>query len=267
MTKKIAIMGCGWLGLPLAEQLIKDGHTIHGSTTSEEKTGKLKEKGIHPFLISLSEDGIQGDASGFLEDMDALVINVPPGLRSGKKENYVKKMQHLHREIKASSVRKVIFVSSTSVYGDAEGEVTEQTPPAPVSESGRQLVASEKIFRQDADLKATIIRFGGLIGPDRHPITMLSGKQNLSNGNAPINLIHLTDCIRIITEILHKNWWNETFNGVYPQHPTKQDYYTETAIRKGLQPPEYVINRPKFGKKVLSYNLTNVKKFGFTTSL
>jgi len=267
MTNRIAIMGCGWLGLPLAKVLIADGYLINGSTTSTEKLGNLKDVGIHPYLISLTEDGIEGDINGLLSNVDALVINVPPKLRGGHKENYVKKMQLLHGAIRSSEVKKIIFVSSTSVYGDIDGKVTEETTPEPVTESGKQLVVSEDIFRKDNSLEATIIRFGGLIGPDRHPVTMLSGRKNLSNGNAAVNLIHLNDCIGIITEILKKNWWGETFNGVYPYHPTKQQYYTSKALGKGLQVPDYNAASEKKGKIVSSYTLTNVKDFKFTTTL
>lgn len=267
MSKKIAILGCGWLGLPLAKSLVKDGYQVHGSTTSEEKLAILKAEGIKPFLISLSADSIKGNIQGFLTDVDAIIVNVPPKLRSGKTENYVKKMHLLHGEIKKSQVRKTIFISSTSVYGDIDGDVTEKTIVQPSTESGKQLLASETIFRKDQDLDITIIRFGGLIGADRHPVTMLSGRKNLKNGNHPINLIHQDDCIRIICNILAKSWWNETFNGVYPYHPTKQKYYTSEALKKGLQIPDYDTNKQKNGKIVHSYNLTNVKNFRFTTSL
>ncbi len=266
-TSIIAIMGCGWLGLPLAKSLLKDGYRIHGSTTSVEKIEKLKDGGIHPFLISLSEDGIKGDIKGFFSNVDALVINVPPKLRGGNAENYVKKMGLLHDAIKSSPINKIIFVSSTSVYGNSDAEVTEKTAPEPTTESGRQLLASEDIFRNDPDLQATIIRFGGLIGPNRHPVTMLSGRKNLPNGNAPINLIHLNDCIRIIVGILKRNWWYETFNGVYPYHPKKQEYYTSKAREIGLQVPDYDTDSPSKGKIVSSYNLTEIKNFEFTTTL
>ena len=267
MNKRIAILGCGWLGLPLAEAFLADGYQINGSTTSDEKIGDLKKHGISPFLISLSEDNIEGNISGFLINVAMLVINVPPRLRGDNTENYVKKMQLLHDAIKKSSVRKVIFVSSTSVYGAISGDVTEETIPQPNTASGKQLLTSERIFRDDSELHTTIIRFGGLIGPNRHPVTMLSRRKKLSNGNAPINLIHLNDCIRIIIKILKKNWWCETLNGVYPYHPTKQEYYTSEALRKGLQVPDYVANSPKISKIVHSYNLTNVKDFRFTTTL
>jgi nucleoside-diphosphate-sugar epimerase len=52
--------------------------------------------------------------------------------------------------------------------------------------------------------KTTILRFGGLIGEDRNPIRFLAGRENLENPDAPINLIHQTDCIGIILRIIEK---------------------------------------------------------------
>lgn len=260
-------MGCGWLGLPLAISFIEDGHKVHGSTTSQEKIEQLKKERIVPTLISLTEKKIQGNIEKFLQDVDTMIINVPPKLRGGGKENYVKKIQLLHQEIKKASIRNIIFVSSTSVYGDLDGKVTESTSPKPVTESGKQLLEAEELFKKDADLRTTILRFGGLIGPDRHPIFMLSDRKNLSNGDAPINLIHLNDCIRIIKAILENSWWNEVINGVYPSHPSKQEYYTAQAKKRGLQTPDYKEYNAKKGKIICSKVLINVKKFKFTTTL
>ena len=267
MNKRIGVIGCGWLGFPLAISLINQGYKVNGSTTSVEKIKLLDKEGILPFLLSLHEDGIKGDISNFLKSIELLIVNIPPKLRAGNKENYVKKIQLLHSEIKKHTIKHVIFVSSTSIYGDLEGEVTEETIPKPNTESGKQLLAAEKIFKNDSKVETTIIRFGGLIGPNRHPITMLSRRQELPNGNHPINLIHLNDCIRILTAVLQNSWWNEVFNGVYPEHPSKEKYYTTEAKKRGLQIPDYKTNNPKKGKKVLSKSLLNVKKFKFTTSL
>lgn len=268
MSKTIGVIGCGWLGLPLAISFVKEEYAVHGSTTSKEKIAHLAKEGITPFVISLSEDEIKGDISGFLSRIDILVINMPPKLRGkGIKENYVKKMHLLHQEINKAEIDKVIFVSSTSVYGDIDGEVTEKTIPQPTTESGKQLLASEEIFRNDPTLKSTIIRFGGLIGPERHPVTMLSGRQGLSNGNAPINLIHLNDCINIIQTTINNNWWNAIFNGVYPYHPSKEKYYAQKALELGIQAPDYQIDNINKGKIVRSQALLNVKKYQFTTTV
>ena len=260
-------MGCGWLGLPLAKAFIEDGYLVRGTTTSEYKLGMLQKEGITPFLISLSEEKIVGNILGFLANVEVLVINIPPKFRGGNKENYVKKIQLLLESVKAAKTKKVIFVSSTSVYGNIEGEVTEETAPQPNTESGKQLLASENIFKNNPEIRTTIIRFGGLIGPDRHPVTILSGRKALNNGNHPVNLIHLNDCISIISSVIKQNWWDELFNGVYPFHPTKQEYYTIEAAKRGLKIPEYSNTSPHLGKKIDSRRLIHVKKYIFKTSI
>lgn len=267
MKHRIGILGCGWLGLPLAASFVKDGFDVDGTTTSEKKIAKLKNKAINPFLIRLSEDGIDGSITNFLSKTTILVINVPPKLRGDNAENYFQKIKLLHQAIKKSDVKKIIFVSSTSVYGDNRGDVTEATTPKPVTDSGKQLLACEELFRDDQELQTTIIRFGGLIGDDRHPANFLAGKKGLSNGSAPINLIHQVDCIRIIKSIVKEAWWNELFNAVYPHHPSKKEYYTRICLKKNLPIPDYLNDTSQVEKCVRSQRLITVKGFRFNTSI
>lgn len=260
-------MGCGWLGLAVAEKLIEEGYHVKGSTTSKTKIDLLKEKQIQPFLIRLSEKEITGNCSSFFEGANTIIINIPPKLRKGQKENYVQKMQLVHQELLKSNIRKVLFVSSTSVYGAIEGDVFENTSPQPSTESGKQLLEAEQIFQNSTDFETTILRFGGLIGNERHPIKMLTGRTNLSNGNHPVNLIHLNDCVGIIFQILEENWWNEIINGVHPEHPSKKEYYTSKALKMNLLAPTYLENKDIKGKKIIPFFLENVKKYKFTTTL
>ncbi|MFH6602769.1 NAD(P)H-binding protein [Maribacter algicola] len=263
----IGVLGCGWLGWPLAKSFIFDEYQVHGSTTSVEKLQSLEKDGIKAFNVQLKEDENDNGITPFLKGVDILIINIPPKLRGNNEESYVNKMHRLHSAMKTSHVKKMIFVSSTSIYGDIEGEVTEKTKPRPSTESGRQLLATEKIFWTDPDLEVTIIRFGGLIGPNRHPVSILSGKTNLSGGNLPINLIHLNDCIAIIKSVVFNKWWGEIFNGVYPHHPKKKEYYSAEAIKKGLPKPHYTVEKDKKGKIIASFNLINVKKYRFMTPI
>lgn len=246
-------MGCGWLGLPLAGQWVKNSHQVHGTTTSPDKLELLRKEGITPYLIALSTNRIDGDIERFLSHVDILIINIPPRLRGNHTESFIEKMELLLEKIKKSPVNKVLFISSTSVYGDIEGEVTEETLPKPNTESGRQLLASEELFKNLGTAQATILRFGGLIGPDRHPVTMLSGRENLSNGNNSVNLIHQDDCIRMMVSIMGEELWGKTFNGVYPLHPTKREYYSSEAKKRGIPPPAYQgETSEKKGKTVVS---------------
>lgn len=256
------------MGLPLAEELFRAGHQISGTTTSKEKLLLLKEKGIEPYRISISEARISGPIVTFLQSLSLLIINIPPGLRGkGPKESYVTKIKLLHTEIKKSEIKKVIFISSTSVYGAIEGIVTEETKPIPTTESGKQLLECENLFKNDPDLSSTLIRFAGLIGPERHPITMLSGRKNVQCGNAPINLIHQRDCIGIIKKIIEKEHWGEILNAVYPHHPTKEHYYTQEALKRGLEPPHYGSDKCQSNKLITTCNPFLINHYDFLTPL
>ncbi len=268
MNTKVGVLGCGWLGLPLAIHLKDSGYTVSGTTTSKEKISVLANKGIFPYTISISEQEIKGPIDSFLRAISILIINIPPGLRGkGPKESYVAKIKLLHAAIKKAKLKKIIFVSSTSVYGDAEGIVTEETSPKPSTASGTQLLQCENLFRTDTALKATILRFGGLIGPDRHPINQLSGRKNLDGGSAPINLIHQNDCIGIITAIIENGHWNSTLNGVYPNHPTKQRYYTNEALKRNVAPPEYTLTHNKNHKVIATCNPFLINSYEFLTPI
>lgn len=264
---QISILGCGWLGLPLAKSLLEKGYSVHGSTTSIEKISILKSDGISPFQISLGEDKIEGEIDLFLANSEILIIDIPPKLRGDSKENFVGKIQTLVPFIEKSSIGKVIFVSSTSVYSDDNSTITEEFKPNPDSESGKQLVAAEKILQSNSNFKTTILRFGGLIGHDRHPIKFLAGRKNIENPEAPINMIHQEDCISIIESVINKNSWNETFNAVVPFHPTRKEYYTQKAIDFGLTLPEFDESKPSVGKLILSTKIEKILGYTFKKEL
>lgn len=270
--RQISILGCGWLGLPLAKSLIEKGYSVNGSTTSVDKISVLKNAGIIPFQISLGEDEIKGKIDLFLANSEILIIDIPPKLRGDSKENFVRKIQTLVPIIVKSSVEKVIFVSSTSVYSDDNSTITEALEPRPDSESGKQLLASERLLQNNTNFKTTVVRFGGLIGDDRHPIKFLAGRKNIENPDAPINMIHQEDCIGIIEEILRqaqndKLEWNETFNAIAPFHPSRKDYYTNKAIALNLPLPEFNESQPSVGKLILSTKIEAVLGYNFKKEL
>lgn len=261
----ISILGCGWLGFPLAKSLLKKGFLVKGSTTTLEKMSVLENAGIDAFQITLSEEEIVGGMDAFLSNSEILIIDIPPKLRGNSNENFVAKIQNLIPFIEKSSVENVIFVSSTSVYSDAISIdlITEKTSPNPDTESGRQLLEAEIVLQNNSNFKTTVIRFGGLIGEDRHPIKFLAGKENLENPEAPINLIHQLDCIGIITEILEKNCFGETFNAVAPFHPTRKVYYSKKAMEHNLPIPKFDESKPSVGKIISSEKVSTVLGYEF----
>ena len=267
--KQISILGCGWLGLPLAKTLIKNNFLVNGSTTSENKIQILKNAGINPFLIEILENKITGEIEIFLENSDLLIIDIPPKLRGTTTENFVSKIENLIPFIQKLAVKKVVFVSSTSVYSDGFPiEIcTEKQQPNPESESGKQLLEVENRLLKNAIFDTIILRFGGLIGEDRNPITFLSGKKNVENPEAPINLIHQEDCIGIILKILETQSWNEVYNCVNPFHPTRKEYYTQKAIELEIPIPEFDDTKTSVGKMVSSGKLQNVLGYEYVCKI
>jgi nucleoside-diphosphate-sugar epimerase len=264
---KISILGCGWLGFPLAKRLIEKGNSINGSTTSENKLALLKEVGINPFLVALESESVSETAYDFLAESEILIIDIPPKLRAvnpdSEKKVFVNKINNLIPFIEKSTVKKVLFVSSTSVYSDENNFITEETFPNPETESGKQLFLAEQLLQQNNNFETTILRFGGLIGEDRHPVKHLAGKENLENPDAPINLIHQNDCIGIIEAIINQSKWNEVFNAVAPFHPTRKEYYTQKAKEQNLILPQFNSEKSNIKKTISSEKIETILNYQF----
>lgn len=269
MKQHICVIGFGWLGFPLAKSLVEKGHSLKGSTTSSEKIIALNSEGIKGFLVQLSSEGISGAIENCLADCDVLVLNIPPGLRKNPEANYVKQMQHLLPYVEASTIKHIVFVSSTSVYDDDESMplISETSPTSTRSNSAKQLLTVEALFQNNSSFKTTILRFSGLFGEDRHPAKFLSGKTNLKNPDAPVNLIHQKDCISIIENIIEQNIWNTVFNASSPSHPSRKNYYTSVCKAQSLPLPSFDDTQKSKGKVIDSTKLARVLDYEFKIKL
>ena len=263
MSPKIGIMGCGWLGFPLGKSWASQGVFVLGTTTTESKCKVLKDAGIDPFCVVLTADTVTNDVEPFLNNIDTLILTIPPGLRGKSSESFVDKIHVLLPFIEQSSIQKVLFVSSTSVYGNSQGAVNALSDPKPSTESGKQLLQVEQLLQASKTFKTTVLRLGGLIGDDRHPVTMLSGKKELKNGDAPINLIHQKDCIAIIQKIVKGAFWGKTYCAAAPFHPSKKEYYTKEAIKRSLPIPEFVSESTQQNKTISSQHLAADLDYSF----
>lgn len=268
MIKTIAIAGLGWLGQPLAHHLTTLGYKVKGSVTTLEKATMLQNNGVEAYPVEISESGVQGEIIALLKNADCLMIMIPPGLRRNTGGDHVLKMTHFLEEIKIASVRKIILVSSTSVYDDSQGNVTEKDAPKPETIAGKQLRRVEELFLNTDGFQTTLVRFGGLFGGSRQPAKYLAGRRDLLDGDAPVNLINRQDCINILTEILKQDAFGTTFNAVNPHHPKKAEFYIQKAQEMGLEPPTFAdADLNEIFKHVDSENLKKVLKYEFITKL
>lgn len=267
MNKRITIAGLGWLGKPLATNLKLYGYTVKGSVTDSDNAKAITKSGIAAYPVVIAETGVSGMVDTFLADTDVLLIMIPPGLRKNTGANYALKMAHFLHVIERSEVKKVILISSTSVYDDAQGNVTEKNAPQPETNAGKQLYDVEQIFFNTPAFKTTIVRFGGLFGGNRNPVKFLAGRKGLTNGYAPVNMIHRDDCIGILTAIIKQDAFGHIINAVSPNHPSKKEYYTQQAKDLGLEPPEYSDEKTEEYKQVDSVTMKEVLNYEFTVKL
>ncbi|WP_161887600.1 SDR family oxidoreductase [Pontibacter russatus] len=260
----ISIMGCGWLGLPLAAQLVRAGYDVKGSTTTPEKLEVLQAEGVAPFLLNLQEENVDmGRLRDFLQ-AQVLVLNIPPHLRSDGGESYLQQLRLLAKALAASPVNRVLFVSSTSVYPDLNRVVTEEDIIfAEEQQPEHMLLQAERLFQSAEGWMTTILRFGGLVGGNRKPGRFLAGKKHVPNGDAPVNLIHLEDCIQIISRIIEQDIWGEVFHACADQHPLRKEFYTQAALALGLEPPEFDDMQETHFKLINSQKLKDALAYAF----
>jgi nucleoside-diphosphate-sugar epimerase len=256
----ISILGCGWYGMALGKALVKQGFAVKGSTTSSEKMKFLSDARLLPYLVQIGADTEHFDPEFF--QCDVLVISIPPRFRKGETADYLPKIRTIIKAIEKHGISKVIYISSTGVYGDHNCEVNELSDPAPDTESGRVLLEAEKILQSHTSFKTTILRFGGLVGPERHPGRFFAGKKDIPNGKAPVNLIHLDDCVGISIAIIQQNAFGYLFNACSPHHPPKAAFYRQAALQAGLAAPEFIDELTSW-KIVNSINIPAVLHYQF----
>ncbi|WP_397446380.1 NAD(P)-binding domain-containing protein [Polaribacter sp. R77954] len=232
---KISILGCGWLGKPLAVSFLEDGYTVKGSTTSESKIDDLESLDIETYLVDISENE---EFDLFLES-DILIVAITSKDIDG--------FEKLISQIQESPIQKVIFISSTSVYPRINKVMTEEDDII----ANHPLVAIENLFSENKFFETTIIRFAGLFGGERHPANWFKNGKVIPQPDGFVNMIHREDCIEIIHEIINQNCWNEIFNACTNHHPKRRDFYINARESKGFELPIFK-NENKYEWKIIS---------------
>ncbi len=254
--KKISILGCGWLGMPLGEFLVDHDYEVSGSTTRLEKLYEIEVRGMQSYQIDLKNES--SDVGDFFFT-DFLIVTIPPS-NSKDPKDYFSQLEKIKSLAADGFCKNILMISSTSVYPDLNGEVTEQdASETALTRSGISLLQAEEILRAPNN---TILRFSGLFGGNRQPGRWFAGKKDLKGGNLPVNMIHLEDCIHVIHTIISGEHWGETFTACAEQHPEKRDYYTNMAERLGLEAPQYLEEKLGDWKIVSSAHL--IEQTGYT---
>lgn len=260
VIKSIAVVGCGWLGLPYAKRMIENAWRVKGTTTQNEKLAMLTNVGIEPYLLNI-HDGTPIDSTLF--DAEYLLINVPPGRTNS--EGLKKYPSEINRLLEAAkkrtSIKKIVYISSTSVYGKSQNLIDEQTATSAESDAGKAILGAEEFVRKSS-IPNVILRFGGLAGPGRHPGRFLAGRSGLTSGNQSVNFLHLEDAIGVVRHMFDHQVEIGVYNVVAPMHPTKKDFYTKMATSIDLMPPSFVKSLDPIRREVSVHKL--LEETGYT---
>ncbi|MGF1686186.1 NAD-dependent epimerase/dehydratase family protein [Photobacterium japonica] len=237
---KVSICGCGWLGAPLAAQLVALGAEVWGSRQQKEDVEALAAMGVHGVKLQLPLDVASSSCLADFFTTDVLVINVPPGRQTGAVPAWQKNVGQLIAAARHYGTQRIIFISTTAVYGGITGTVVESTPVQPETASGHAHAQMEQHVLQQWGEDAVVLRLAGLIGPGRHPVRFLSGREGILQGGDRVNLIHQHDCIQAIKRIIQQWPGGQVLHLAAPEHPSRARYYCHMAAQAGLPLPQFI---------------------------
>ena len=242
MKKTVSIFGGGWVGAPLAFKLALADFEVQVSASSAHK------QAAHPNIKVLdfrAEPGMPEQAWVSMCQSEIHIWAIPPRRKKNSEEHYLEILGAWVQQIDPSITKKIIILSSTSIYQNVSDIVTEESD---IQESS--LMAKAEAIVQASEIPSLMLRLGGLMGGDRYVAKYFSGKRN-DGANCPVNYIHKDDVVALIakaTESIQEG----LFNLVAPQHPSKMDVGIYDCEQRGLPIGLWDDTQPCLGGKIVS---------------
>ena len=239
------IAGCGYVGLRIARLWTHLGICTYAITRSNEKAAMLRADGIHPIVTDLSSSNELAN----LPDADVVLWSVGFDRSAGvtRESAWIDGLRKLLAALpERSTPRRILYTSSTSVYGDGHGgEVDEDTAPNPGSEGGQSCVTAENILRDFATRTGTlvtILRLSGIYGPDRLLRRICELRDGVPLTTEPdewLNLVHVDDAVSVIDAVSRCKQPPALMNVVAAGSVTRRTYYSILARLVKAPPPVF----------------------------
>ena len=227
---RVLIVGCGYVGLPLGAELVRQGHEVFGMRRTAEGDAELKAAGIRPVAADVTKPADLARLPGPFD----WVVNCVSSSKGGVEEYrevYLNGTRNLMEWLVAAPPKKFVYTSSTSVYGQTDRSLVKETSPTePASETGKVLVETEKILLaavSERKFPAVILRVAGIYGPGRGHLfaQYLRNEAKIAGkGERLINMVHRDDLAGVLIAALKSGRAGEIYN-VVDDEPVAQIHF------------------------------------------
>lgn len=225
------IVGCGYVGLRVAKSWIQSGHRVTALTRSEANAERFSALGLTPVI----GDVLDRSSLSALPESDTVLYGVGFDRQSGDsmRDVYVDGLRNVLEAIE-TRCKRLIYLSSISVYGQTGGEwVDESSPCEPNSPNGQACLEAERLLRDRLRDRANILRLAGIYGPQRllaRLAALREGEPLAGNPDGYLNLIHVEDIVRSVLACENHGAPGETYL-VSDNRPVKRREYYETLAK------------------------------------
>ncbi len=234
------IVGCGYLGERVARRWHASGEKLYVLTRSPHRADHFRAMGWTPLVGDVTQPATLGDR---LPEADTILFAVGRDRRSNQtfQQVYEAGVQCVAKKA-SEAVRRFIYISTTGVYGQAEGVVDEQTRCVPTRDGARASLNAEMWLRKSRWAETLIVlRLAGIYGPDRlpHGDRILKAQPLPTDPNHLLNLIHVDDAAAVVAEA-GQSWPPPVVCNVCDGHPVaRRDFYREVARRLNRPEPQF----------------------------
>ena len=245
------IIGCGYIGSRLAKELLERGHLVYGLRRNVTHL----PQGVKPIVADLTTD----ELGGWPDHIDYVVYSAAANSRTEDdyRTVYTDGLGRVLKRISTYSQkpRRIFFTSSTAVYHQNEGEwVDEYSETSPESFNGQIMLAAEKLLT-DSVLPSTVVRFGGIYGPDRtYMLDRVRAGETYESGSLVYgNRIHADDCAGILSYLIQRDLDGQSVDPLYLGVDSSPAPLSEMSLwlsqQLGLQPHSTVPTPQRGGNK------------------
>ncbi len=245
MQPTITIIGSGFVGSHFIDQY----HSYFSNIVTTSKQSKKNPFSNHHIHFDIYE------TIPPLPATDLLIIAIPFSRTLTEPTKYLEGIKNICDSIE--KYKKVIFLSSTSVYPLLSKEIDEKSITANNNRSN-VLTQCEKLI-QNLPATTFVLRLGGICGYERNSMNKITSLK-INNGNLPVNLIHVDDIIQFIMQLIQKNYSSDTINICCTDHPEKKDYYSYLCQLFNYPPPQFTVSNEPY--KIVS-NKKLITKYNY----